>query len=488
MKSSFTLYAGVILIFGLGIYLVLSFGSRLQSERTSSTRQDGPSAVAMTASQRDGLKDTRGDVGGVLREHLREPLSILLLQVSVIVIAAKLIGDLFIRIGQPSVIGEMVAGIILGPSLMGMLFPKASSFLFPASSVGTLKSLSQLGVILFMFIVGMNINARYLQEKARAAVIISHASIVAPFFLGVTVSLLIYTHFAPSNIPFISFALFMGVAMSVTAFPVLARILEERGMSNSRLGSTVIACAAVDDVTAWCVLATVIAVVKLNGMGSSALTVFLLLTFITFMLFILKPRLNRAMDGGADVQKNGIGVMVAALVIVFISAYITEVIGVHALFGAFLAGAVMPASGAIRSFLRDKLTTFSSAALLPLFFAFTGLRTQIGLLNDWQSWLACAGIIVMAIVGKLGGSALAARMAGMNWPDSLSIGVLMNTRGLMELVALNIGYDLGILPDRIFAIMVLMALTTTCITAPLLSLIGFVARKGVEQESLATTA
>ena len=259
-------------------------------------------------------------------------------------------------------------------------------------------------------------------------------------------------------------------------------------MSNSRLGSTVIACAAVDDVTAWCVLATVIAVVKLNGMGSSALTVFLLLTFITFMLFILKPRLNRAMDGGADVQKNGIGVMVAALVIVFISAYITEVIGVHALFGAFLAGAVMPASGAIRSFLRDKLTTFSSAALLPLFFAFTGLRTQIGLLNDWQSWLACAGIIVMAIVGKLGGSALAARMAGMNWPDSLSIGVLMNTRGLMELVALNIGYDLGILPDRIFAIMVLMALTTTCITAPLLSLIGFVARKGVEQESLATTA
>jgi len=280
----------------------------------------------------------------------------------------------------------------------------------------------------------------------------------------------------------------MGVAMSVTAFPVLARIIEERGMSNSYLGNIAIACAAVDDVTAWCVLASVIAVVKLNGIGSSALTVFLILAFIAFMLFVLKPRLNRAIDRGVDVQKNGIGVMVAALIMVFISAYITEVIGVHALFGAFLAGAVMPASSALRSFLRDKLATFSSAALLPLFFAFTGLRTQIGLLNDWKSWLACAGIIIVAIAGKLGGSTLAARLSGMNWPDSLSIGVLMNTRGLMELVALNIGYDLGILPDRIFAIMVLMALTTTCMTAPLLSLIGFVTRKGMEQESLATTA
>ncbi|HYW69896.1 MAG TPA: cation:proton antiporter [Pyrinomonadaceae bacterium] len=488
MKSSFTLYVGVLLIFGLGIYIVLSFGSRLRSERAASTRHDETSAVAMPASQRDGLEGAWGNIGGMLREHLREPLSILLLQVSVIVITAKLVGDLFLKIGQPSVIGEMVAGIILGPSLLGMLFPKASSFLFPASSVGTLKSLSQIGVILFMFIVGMNMNARYLREKARAAVIISHASIIAPFFLGVTVSLLTYPRFAPSNIPFISFALFMGVAMSVTAFPVLARIVEERGMSNSPLGSTVIACAAVDDVTAWCVLATVIAVVKVNGIGPSAMTVFLILTFITFMLFILKPRLNRAIGGGVDVQKNGVGVMVAALIIVFISSYITEVVGVHAIFGAFLAGAVMPASGAIRSFLRDKLTTFSSAALLPLFFAFTGLRTQIGLLNDWQSWLACAGIIGVAIAGKLGGSTVAARMAGMNWPDSLSIGVLMNTRGLIELVVLNIGYDLGILPDRIFAIMVLMALTTTCITAPLLSLIGSVTRKGAGQESLATTA
>jgi Kef-type K+ transport system membrane component KefB len=488
MKNSFTLYAALLLIFGLGVYTVLSFGSRLQSERAILTRNDEPSTVAMPASQRGSLEVSIGNIGDMMREHLREPLSILLLQVSVILIAAKLTSGLFLKIGQPSVVGEMVAGIILGPSLLGMLFPKVSSFLFPASSMGTLRSLSQIGVILFMFIVGMDLNARYLQERARAAVIISHSSIITPFFLGVAVSLFTYPYFAPSNIPFISFALFIGVAMSITAFPVLARIIEERGMSNSHLGNIAIACAAVDDITAWCALASVIAVVKLNGIGPSALTVFLALIFVTFMLFVLKPRLNRAIGGGVDVQKNGIGVVVAALIMVFISAYITEVIGVHAIFGAFLAGAVMPASSALRSFLRDKLATFSSAALLPLFFAFTGLRTQIGLLNDWQSWLACAGIIIVAIAGKLGGSALAARLSGMNWPDSLSIGVLMNTRGLMELVALNIGYDLGILPDRIFAIMALMALITTCMTAPLLSLIGFVTRKGMGQENLATTA
>jgi Kef-type K+ transport system membrane component KefB len=488
MKSAITLYVAVLLIFGLGVYIVLSCGSRLQSERAVSTPHDEPSAVAVPASRRDALENAKGNIGSALREHSREPLSILLLQLSVILIAAKSISGLFLKIGQPSVIGEMVAGIILGPSLLGMLFPKASSFLFPVSSMGTLRSISQIGVILFMFIIGMDINARYLQEKARAAVIISHASIVTPFFLGVTVSLLVYPHFAPPNIPFISFALFMGVAMSITAFPVLARIIEERGMSNSHLGSTAIACAAVDDVTAWCVLASVIAVVKLGGLGPSALTVFLVLTFIAFMLFVLRPRLNRAIGVSGDVQKNGVGIMVAALVMVFISAYITEVIGVHALFGAFLAGAAMPTSSAIRSFLRDKIATFSSAVLLPLFFAFTGLRTQIGLLNDWQSWLACVGIIVVAIAGKLGGSALAARLSGMNWHDSLSIGVLMNTRGLMELIALNIGYDLGILPDRIFAIMVLMALTTTYMTAPLLSLIRFVTRKGMAQENLATAA
>jgi Kef-type K+ transport system membrane component KefB len=428
------------------------------------------------------LANTIGDISNVLREHLREPLSILLLQIIVILIASRLISSLFRKIGQPSVIGEMVAGIVLGPSLLGMLFPNAMSFLFPVSSMGTLRSLSQIGVILFMFIVGTEINVRHLKEKARAAVIISYSGIIAPFLLGVTVSLLIYRSFAPSGISFTSFALFMGVAMSVTAFPVLARIIEERGMSNSYLGSTAIACAAVEDVTAWCILATVIAVAKMNGIGPSVLTIFLALAFTAFMLFVVKPQLNRVIGEDVEIGQNGNGILLCALVLAFISAYFTEVIGIHALFGAFLAGAVMPATSTVRSFLRDKLAAFSSVALLPLFFAFTGLRTQISLLNDWQSWLVCAGIIVVAIAGKLGGGMLAARWAEMSWSDSISIGVLMNTRGLMELVVLNIGYDLGILSGRIFAIMVLMALVTTYMTGPLLSLIELaVGRESVKE-------
>jgi Kef-type K+ transport system membrane component KefB len=488
MKKSLLFYVTVLLIFSSGIYLVLSAGSQLEAGISASKLRDEPSTSAAFHSQREILEAIWNNVSSVLGEHLREPLSILLLQIIVILFAARLVSAFFVKIGQPPVIGEMVAGIILGPSLLGMLFPQALSFLFPAPSMGALRLLSQIGVILFMFVVGMEINVRQLREKARDAVIISHASIIAPFFLGVTVSLLIYRHFAPSNISFTSFALFMGVAMSVTAFPVLARIVKERGLSNSYLGSTAIACAAVDDVTAWCILASVIAVVKLNGIGSSALTIFLTLAFTVFMLRILKPRLNRVADKSVDIQNNGNRIVVGALVLAFISAYFTEVIGIHALFGAFLAGAAMPDSSPIRSFTRDKIATFSSVALLPLFFAFTGLRTQITLLNDWQSWLACAGIIAVAIIGKLGGSMLAARWAGMNWPDSISIGVLMNTRGLMELVVLNIGYDLGILPDRIFASMVLMALVTTCMTGPLLSLIEFVTRKGMGQERLVTTA
>jgi Kef-type K+ transport system membrane component KefB len=432
-------------------------------------------------------ENTLGSLSRVMEERLREPISILLLQITVILLTARLVSGLFLRIGQPAVIGEMIAGIILGPSLLGLLFPQALTFLFPASSMGALKLLSQLGVLLFMFIIGTDINARQLREKAQAAMVISHASIIAPFFLGVTASLLIYASFAPQNIPFTSFALFMGVAMSITAFPVLARIIEERGMTNSYLGNIAIACAAVDDVTAWCILAAVIAVVKVSGGGYSALTVLLTLSFIAFMLRVLKPRLNRRFSRMAESPTHGSGIIIFALALTFISAYFTELIGIHALFGAFMAGVAMPENGAVRSFLRDRFAPFVSTALLPLFFAFTGLRTQIGLINDWQGWLACLGIIVIAIAGKWGGSMLAARWCGMSWSESTSIGALMNTRGLMELVVLNIGYDLGILPERIFAIMVLMAIVTTCLTGPCLSLIEFITRKSTEQERLATT-
>jgi Kef-type K+ transport system membrane component KefB len=469
-------YLVVVLIFGLGIYLTLRAGSRLEAGRQAlEQRHEHPSATA-SLPRGNQTESALSKIRKVLSENLRDPLSILLLQVTVILLAARLVGILSLKIGQPPVIGEMVAGIILGPSLLGLAFPQAFSFLFPTSSIGTLKLLSQIGVILFMFTVGMELNEQQLREKARAAILISHASIVTPFFLGIAISLLIYRSFAPPAISFTSFALFMGVAMSVTAFPVLARIIEERGISNSYLGNTALACAAVDDVSAWCILALIIAIVKTDGIAASALTIVLALAFTALMLFIIKPQLNRVIGKNVEREKNAKGIVAGALAFLFVSAYFTEVIGIHAIFGSFLAGVIMPSTTGFRTFLREKLATFSSVALLPLFFAFTGLRTQINLLDDLQSWLVCLGIIAVAIAGKLGGSMLAARWAGMSWHDSISIGALMNTRGLMELIVLNIGYDLGILPERIFSIMVLMALVTTCMAGPLLSLIELVRR------------
>jgi Kef-type K+ transport system membrane component KefB len=287
-----------------------------------------------------------------------------------------------------------------------------------------------------------------------------------------------YRTLAPAGVPFSAFALFIGVTMSITAFPVLARIIEERRMSRSYLGTTAIACAAVDDVTAWCLLAVVVAIVKSNGMGGSLLTVGLTLLFIAVMLFVVKPRTARLVgEHSEDGQAGSIGLLAGIFAFLFASALFTEAIGIHALFGAFLAGVCMPADSGLRKFLRERLETFSSVLLLPLFFAFTGLRTQVGLLNDWGSWLMCAGIIAVAIAGKLGGSMAAARWTGMSWGDSFSLGALMNTRGLVELIVLNLGYDLNILSPRIFAMLVLMALVTTFMTGPLLTLRDIVGRR-----------
>jgi Kef-type K+ transport system membrane component KefB len=478
MKGKWLLYIVAMLVFGAGIAFILDYGTRLtQNPAALENRTEIRPAPAPAIESKDGESPlTR--IGKVLRENLRSPLSLLLLQIIVIIIIAKLFGSLFLKIGQPAVIGEMVAGILLGPSLLGLLSPPTMTFLFPDASMGTLKLLSQIGVIIFMFTVGMELNVQHLREKAHAAVIISHASIVVPFFMGVALSLVIYRHFAPPNISFIAFALFIGIAMSITAFPVLARILEERRLSKTYIGATAIACAAVDDVTAWCLLAVVVAVSKADGVSASLMPILLSLAFIGMMVFLVKPLLNRLINWEIKNEKRGKLLVAGIVAFIFASAWFTEIIGIHALFGGFLAGVVMPSVAKVRSFLRERLESFSAAVLLPLFFAFTGLRTQVNLLNDRQSLAIGAGIIAVAIAGKLGGSMLAARWTGMSWRESFSVGALMNTRGLVELIVLNIGYDLGILPDRIFAIMVLMALITTCMTGPLLSLV-----KGKETET-----
>ncbi|MES2892923.1 MAG: cation:proton antiporter [Bacteroidota bacterium] len=418
--------------------------------------------------------------------NLRHPLAILLLQIVTIILVARLLGWVCKKIGQPTVIGEIAAGILLGPSFAGMYFPGLSAALFPVASLGNLQFLSQIGLILFMFVIGMELDLKVLKNQAHEAVVISHASIVIPFSLGMGLAYFIYDSFAPAGVQFSSFALFLGIALSITAFPVLARIVQERGINKSRLGTLVITCAATDDITAWCILAAVIAIVKAGSFVSSLYIILLAVGYVLLMLKVIRPFLKRVGDLHTTRENLGKPVVAIFFIILILSSYASEVIGIHALFGAFMAGAIMPENIKFRNIFIEKVEDVALVLLLPLFFVFTGLRTEIGLLNDIYLWKVCGVIVLVAVIGKFVGSALAARFVGQNWQDSLTIGALMNTRGLMELVVLNIGYDLGILTPEIFAMMVIMALVTTCMTGPALNLINYAFRKpavaGVETQ------
>ena len=401
---------------------------------------------------------------------LFDPLSQLLLQLVTILVAARIMGELFSRAGQPAVIGEMAAGILLGPSLLGWVAPSAFAGLFPPTSLGALQLLSQIGVCLFLFVVGMNVDISHVRQKASSAVIISQSSIVVPAVLGLLIAVLLFPAYGGPRATNISFALFMAISMSITAFPVLARILDERGMTTSPLGTMALTCAAINDVTAWTLLAGIVAITQSDGLTGPLGTVALVAVFVVVMLFMVRPLLPRWLGHDTPVTEPARpALMVGALVLMLVSALTTDLIGIHALFGAFLAGAVMPRTGGVRQHLTMRIEDFSTLFLLPLFFVFTGLRTSLNLLADAQSWLVCLGIIAVAIAGKLGGTFVAARWTGMSRPDAFALGALMNTRGLMELIALNIGYDLGILSPRIFSMLVVMALVTTALTGPLLS-------------------
>jgi Kef-type K+ transport system membrane component KefB len=409
-----------------------------------------------------------------LIHNLHHPLAILLGQIITIIVVARFFGWIFKKIGQPSVIGEIIAGIFLGPSVVGMYFPEFSLALFPVESLGNLQFLSQIGLILFMFVIGMELDLKVLKNKANEAVVISHASIIIPFALGISLAYFIYYKFAPQGVEFLSFSLFMGIAMSITAFPVLARIVQERGIHKTKLGSIVITCAAADDITAWCLLAAVIAIVKAGTVESSLYVIGLAILYVLLMLFIVKPFFKRVGDLYSNSENLSKPVVAIFFLTLIISSYLTEVIGIHALFGAFMTGVIMPDVSKFRNIFIEKVEDVALILLLPLFFVFTGLRTQIGLINDPYLWKVTGFIILVAVVGKFVGSALAARFVGQNWKDSLTIGALMNTRGLMELVVLNIGYDLGVLTSEIFTMMVIMALVTTFMTGPALDLINYV--------------
>lgn len=464
-KNSF-FYIGIIGAFSVMMYWIIEFGAKLELGKN----------IKMPVE-----KDQWHSFTEAFMHNLQHPLAILLAQIVTIVLVAKLFGWVCTKIGQPTVIGEMVAGIVLGPSLVGMYFPEFSATLFPEESLGNLKFLSQIGLILFMFIVGMELDLKILKNKAHDAVVISHASIIFPFALGMGLAYFIYHSFAPEGVRFLSFGLFMGIAMSITAFPVLARIVQERNISKTKLGTIAITCAAADDITAWCILAAVIAIVKAGSVVSSFYTILMAVAYVFLMIKVVRPFLKRVGDLHTSKESMNKPIVAIFFLTLIISAYATEVIGIHALFGAFMTGAIMPENVKFRSLFIEKIEDVALVLLLPLFFVFTGLRTQIGLLNDPYLWKITGFIILVAVAGKFLGSTLAAKFVGQNWKDSLSIGALMNTRGLMELVVLNIGYDLGVLDPKVFSMMVIMALVTTFMTGPALDLINWVFKSKTEE-------
>ena len=456
-RKNYIIYVIMLLIFGALIYIAIDEGDRF-------------------------LHDASGTINAVqgtpfmmfrhfLMDNLHHPLTTLLIQIIAVLLMVRLFGFLFNYIGQPGVIGEIVAGIVLGPSVLGFFFPDVFHILFPASSLTNLELLSQVGLILFMFVIGMELDFSVLKNKINETLVISHAGILVPFFLGILSSYWIYEEYAASHTPFLPFSLFIGISMSITAFPVLARIIQERNMTKTPLGTLSIASAANDDVTAWCLLAVVIAISKAGTFASALYSVGLAVAYIAVMFLLVRPFLKKVGEVYANQEAINKTFVAFILLILIISSCITEVIGIHALFGAFMAGVVMPSNIGFRKVMMEKVEDISLVFFLPLFFAFTGLRTQIGLINSPELWGVCALLIAVAIAGKLGGCAIAARLVGESWKDSLTIGTLMNTRGLMELVALNIGYEMGVLPPSIFVILVIMALVTTFMTTPLLHLV-----------------
>jgi Kef-type K+ transport system membrane component KefB len=396
----------------------------------------------------------------------------LVLQIAVILAVCRVVGTLFRKIHQPRVVGEMFAGIMLGPSFLGWIAPQWSAYLFPPSSLGFLNALSQVGVVIFMFLVGLGINPKELKSQGHAAVLTSHVSITAPFVLASFLSIYLYPKLSDDSVAFTSFVLFMGAAMSITAFPVLARILTERDLLQSRLGTVAIACAAVDDVTGWCILAYIVLLIRAAHSATPIwLTVGGLIAFALIMIYGVQRLLRRFATIYRERGELSENVMALMLLLVLCSALCTEWLGLHLLFGAFLMGAIMPKEQKFVRYVLDRFETITVTLLLPLFFAFTGLRTNIGLVKGQEMWLYSGLIILVATVGKLGGSTLASWITGMPLREAAGLGTLMNTRGLMELVILNIGLDIKVISPALFSMMVMMALFTTFMTTPVLELI-----------------
>ena len=457
-----TFYVLMIIVFGLLMYGIAHLGALQYSS----------GEVVSSGSDIHNLSEGFRLFSFLTSEHIQSTIGILLIQIIVILITCRCVGLLFKKIGQPTVIGEIMAGILLGPSVLGYFFPQVSAMLFPEASLVYIKMLSQFGLILFMFAIGMELDLSIVRKRIQDTILISHASTIVPFFIGMLMAYFIYNDFAYKETPFLSFAFFIGISLSITAFPVLARIIQERSMTRTHLGSLSLAIAANCDITAWCILAALVAYAQAGTLLSAIYNVLFSMVYIGIMVLLVRPVLRVIGDLYHNTEVVSKPLVTVMFLILLLSSYITEILGLHALFGAFIAGMVMPENFRFRKIMNEKIEDISLTLFLPLFFVCTGLQTHIGLIQGKEMWLLCGAFIIAAIVGKFGGTFVAARFSKESLKDSLYMGALMNTRGLMELVVLSIGLEMKILPPVVFVMLVLMTLVTTFMTTPFLSFIN----------------
>ncbi len=399
-------------------------------------------------------------------------MTLLLVQMALVLSVTVLCGWLARRLGQSRVIGEIIGGILLGPSVLGRLWPHASAILFPQNSLHILETLSTVGLILFLFLIGMELDYAQLYRQRVVAALSSGTSILIPFLAAALLAHSLRIRFAPHGAGSLPFVMFLGISMSITAFPVLARILEERGLQGTPLGTTAILCAAVDDVVAWLLLAVALTLIDVDGSPASLWIRFAsLAAYLLVMLGVVRPLAAQAVKRrhSPELSIELLGAVVAATLA---SSAVTEWTGVHPLFGAFIAGVCFPRVERWQHAIRARMDMITSVLLLPLFFALTGLRTRLDLLNGRTMWLWTGIVLVAAVSGKMGGAILAARWTGQGWRHAIALGALLNTRGLVELVVLNIAYNVGAFSPTLFTMLVVMALITTMSTTPMLNFLG----------------
>ncbi len=441
-KGSLQFYLGVLVFGTLGVLLALKLGAPLHASGTNL-----------------GFGQGEGHDGVTLMARF-------LVALAVIMASAQALGAVCRRLGHPPVMGEVLGGILLGPSFLGWIWPPAYALLLPDAIVPALGVVAKLGVILYMFFVGVELDPAVVRRQGPATAMISHASMILPFTLGTLVALVLYPSYGSPDVPFHVFALFVGASMSVTAFPVLARILTDQNMSRTPLGVLAISCAAVDDVTAWCMLATVVSIATASPwMGLR--TVGLSLAFVIVVFTLVRPWLRKLAEECETRPERESSALALLLLSVVVAACATEAIGIHALFGAFAVGTVVPCHSRLAVRVHQSLWDLVTWMLLPCFFAITGMKTHFGMVQTSLDWMVVVLVIVVASAGKFFGTFWAARISGLGRRDASILGVLMNTRGLMELIVLTLGLELKILTPQLYAILVLMALATTFATTPL---------------------